>query len=167
MNRIYIIVAVALVTLFGCSTTDKLSRSDRAVERRTEVAEAVQSGSYVIRMNHMTGKFGFRANLRPSHNFIVIRNNQIARISLGYMGRSYDIMQITGINLEGEITESSYDIKKNGMYKISMRVRENNDTFDLNINIGRDGYCDVGIIHPRIDYVSYRGELRKPGRVSL
>lgn len=163
MNRIFLIVSLVLATATGCSTTDKLSSGDRTIERRTEVAKAVQSGTYIINVNQMSGRFGSITDLVPSHNFIVVRNNQTARISLGYIGRSYDIMQITGINMEGKIIESSYDVNKNGIYKISMKVKENNDTFDLNINIGRDGYCDVGIIHPRIDYVTYRGQLRKPG----
>lgn len=151
-----------LATATGCSTTGNLRKSERVAERRAVVTSAVESGTFVIRMNYLTGRYGLKADLRPSHNFIVIRNNQIARISLGYMGRSYDIMQINGINMEGEIIESSYEQKQNGMYRILMKVKENNDTFDLNISIGRDGYCDVGIIHPRIDYVTYRGEVYSP-----
>lgn len=162
MNRILVLAIVMLATATGCSTTGNLRKSERVAERRAMVTSAVESGTFVIRMNHMTGRYGLRTALRPSHNFIVIRNNQIARISLGYMGRSYDIMQINGINMEGEIIESSYEQKQNGMYRITMKVKENNDIFDLNISIGRDGYCDVGVIHPRIDYVTYRGEIYSP-----
>ena len=164
MNRILLIVSVVLATLTGCSNTNKLSSSERAVEKRNEVANAIESGSYVIRVNQMTGKFGVITDLVPSYNFIVIKNNHIARISLGYLGRSYDIMQITGINMEGKIDESTYDTNKNGMHKISMRVTENNDTFNVNISVSLDGYCNVGIVHPRIDYVNYRGQLSEPGR---
>ncbi|MFN2380147.1 MAG: DUF4251 domain-containing protein [Bacteroidales bacterium] len=162
MNRTLVLAIVMIATATGCSTTGNLRKSERLAERRAMVTSAVESGTYVIRMNNMTGRYGLRADLRPSHNFIVIKNNQIARISLGYMGRSYDIMQINGINMEGEIIESSYEQRQKNMYRISMKVKENNDIFDLNINIGRDGYCDVGIIHHKIDYVTYRGEIYTP-----
>jgi hypothetical protein len=166
MKHISIIITVMLAVATGCSTPGALTRSERTAERRAMVSSAVESGSFVIRMNNLTGRNGIRASLRPSHNFIVIRNNEVARISLGYLGRSYDIMQINGINMEGDIIESSYEQKANGMYRISMKVRENNDIFDLNINIGRDGYCDVGVIHPRIDYITYRGEIYSPRKES-
>ena len=72
----------------------------------------------------------------PTSNFIIV-NGEIASISLGYIGRSYSIRQISGINLNGHTLE--YKMQNNeskGSYNIQMAVKAGSDKFDVYLTIG-------------------------------
>lgn len=162
MKNTFYIIAALLLLATSCTSTKEASstRQEREMAKSLMVEQAVKSGMYVIKVERLYGRGGFSVDMRPSHNYIVI-NHDMARINLGYMGRSYDIRQIAGINLTGRIIEKEVTSKDKGRFDINMKVKENNDVFTLNIFVGRDGYCDVGVIHPRIDHVNYRGQIKK------
>ena len=95
----------------------------------------------------------------PTSNFIIV-NGEIASISLGYIGRSYSIRQISGINLNGHTLE--YKMQNNeskGSYNIQMAVKAGSDKFDVYLTIGNEGYCSISLINPHIQSVSYSGNL--------
>ena len=79
----------------------------------------------------------------PGANFIAINNNR-ARINVGYMGRSYDTMPIAAINMNGYIVDKRVSPNKNGGYTVNLKVKENNDIFNLSMVISPGGKCDVG-----------------------
>lgn len=90
----------------------------------------------------------------------MIVDGRRAIISAAYFGRQYDIRPIAGINTKGVAT--NYEMKDNaskGNYEIKMKVRSQSNTFDVNITIGKNGYCSASISAIKIDFVRYTGRI--------
>jgi Domain of unknown function (DUF4251) len=160
------IFLLSLVFLFSaCSSTKEMS-STRADNRKlkklaeqAEIKKAVESRKFFIRVNRLNTMGGGTWYLVPSSNFLIL-NGEIASISLGYMGRSFGIHRITGINLNGHTI--NYKMESNdtkGVYKIQMTVIYGSDKFDVYLTIGNSGTCTISINNAYIQTVSYTGNL--------
>lgn len=160
MKRINYIIIIAAIAAVSCTSGKELQsgRDERKVKRAEMVSEAVRSDMYIVKIEKMYGRGGRMFDMVPSRNYIVVNHDE-ARMNFGYSGRSMDIMQISGINMHGKVVDRKLKTGKHGQFDIDMKIRENNDVFDVNITVGTNGYCDIGISHPRIDYARYRGQL--------
>jgi hypothetical protein len=161
-------VAVILSVIFlfsACSSTKELS-SNRAENKKlkklaekAEVKKAVESRRYVIKVNRLYTMGGGSLEMVPTSNFVIV-NGEIASISLGYVGRSYSIRPISGINMNGHTLEYKMQTDDSkGLYKVQMSVKAGSDKFDVYLNIGDDGSCSISLINPYIQSVSYSGTL--------
>lgn len=161
MKRLlYIIVIISLAGI-SCSTSS-VKRSARIEKRAIAgqiIGKAIESDRYFINIERLYTRGGFMVDMVPDANFIAINNNR-ARINLGYLGRSYDTMPIAAINMNGYIVDKSVTPNKNGGYSVNLKVKENNDIFNVTMVISTSGTCDVGISHPRIDHARYKGQFR-------
>jgi hypothetical protein len=161
-----IAVVLSVIFLFSaCSSTKELS-SNKAENRKlkklaeqSEVKKAVESRRYVIKVNRLYTMGGGVMDMVASSNFIIV-NGEITSISLGYIGRSYFIRPISGINLNGHTLEYKMQTDESkGSYKIQMAVKAGSDKFDVYLNIGDSGYCSISLTNPHIQSVSYSGTL--------
>jgi hypothetical protein len=164
MKKTAIVLSVIFL-LSACSSTKELS-SNRAENRKlkklaeqSEVRKAVESRRYVIKVNRLYTMGGGIMDMVASSNFIIV-NGEITSISLGYIGRSYSIRPISGINLNGHTLE--YKMKTDeskGSYNIQMAVQAGSDKFDVYMTIGDSGNCTISLTNPHIQSVSYSGTL--------
>jgi hypothetical protein len=155
-----------IVLLFSdCSSTKELAstkaenRKSRRLAEQAAVKKAVESRKFIIRVNRLYSTGGSIWELIPTSNFIVI-NGEIASISLGYMGRSFGIHQISGINLNGHTL--NYKMESNeakGIYNIQMVVKYGADKFEVYLTIGNNGSCNISLNNAYIQSVSYSGSL--------
>ncbi len=60
-----------------------------------------------------------------------------------------------------EVTERSLAQKKKGRILLSLTLEQENDAFDVNIDVSKNGICDVSVYHPRLDPIRYRGEMTR------
>jgi len=160
---VFLLLAVFLFS--ACSSTKELS-SNRAENRKfkklaeqAEIKKAVESRRFIIKVNRLYSTGGGRWELVPTSNFVII-NGEIASISLGYMGRSFGIRPITGINLNGRTL--SYKMESNetkGIYKIEMAVKAGSEKFDVFLSIGTNGDCSISLDNAYLQSVSYSGIL--------
>jgi hypothetical protein len=164
MKKIGFTVIICLL-ISSCSTTKDagITRSEirqtKKIAEQAAIKKAVESRRYVIRMEKIFLMGGGFIDLVPRNNYIIV-DGGAASISLGYVGRSYGIRPISGINLNGQTIK--YELKSNeekGTFNINMEVKSRNDKFDLYLNIGSDGYCNVSVINSNIQTVSYFGQL--------
>ena len=164
MKRITIIIMTFLI-VSACSTTKevRLTNSEKKAARKLAeqvvVKKAVESRRYIIKVERMYMMGGGYVDLVPTANFIIV-NGESASISLGYLGRSYGIIPISGINFNGETIK--YDLNSDeakGIYKINIEVKTGNDKFDLYLTIGSGGGCNVSLNNQYIQSVSYSGSL--------
>ena len=161
MKSLTIFTTIALsLFLFSCSATTKLERSELAALKGEEIKTALDSQKFVIRLDETSTRRGGRILLSPSYNYLVI-NGEKARMNLAYVGRSMDVRGISGINMIGEVTERSLAQKKKGRILLSLTLEQENDAFDVNIDVGKNGICDVSVYHPRLDPIRYRGEMTR------
>jgi hypothetical protein len=160
-----IAVLLSAVFLFtACSSTKELS-SARAENRKSKklaeqagIKKAIESRRYIIKVNRLYSR-GARYDLISTTNFVII-NGEIASISLGYMGGSFGIHKITGINLNGHA--NNYKMESNesrGVYKIQMSVTYGSDKFDVYLTVGKSGSCSISLNNAYIQTVDYTGYL--------
>ena len=163
MKKIAVLLSAVFLFL-ACSSTKELS-STRAENRKlkklaeqAEIKKAIESRKYIIKVNRLYTS-GARYDLISTTNFVII-NGEIASISLGYMGGSFGIHRITGINLNGRT--DNYKMESNetkGIYKIQMSVMYGSDKFDVYLTIGNGGYCNIALNNAYIQSVNYQGIL--------
>lgn len=164
MKKVVFIIVICLL-ISGCSTT-KEARISRAEKRQSikiadqaAVKKAVESRRYIIRMERIYLMGGGFLELVPKNNYIIV-DGGAASVSLGYVGRNFGTRPISGINFNGQTIK--YELESNegkGTYNINMEVRYRNDKFDLYLNIGSDGNCNVSVINSNIQTISYSGQL--------
>ncbi|MBA4321468.1 MAG: hypothetical protein C0408_01490 [Odoribacter sp.] len=173
MKKIAFLLLIAF-SISACSSTKELSssradnRKFRKLAEQAEIIEAVESRRFIIKVDRMYIARGGSLDMVPRSNFVIV-NGEIASISLGYMGRSFGVHQITGINLNGRTIK--YEMESNeakGMYKIQMVVKYGSDNFDLYLTIGTNGSCNISLNNSYLSAVSYSGTLvplRKPNNI--
>jgi Domain of unknown function (DUF4251) len=157
---------IALILISGflmasCAST-KETKSTRAEKKAAEaemVKRAVESRKYVIKMDKILVQGAGMVDLIPKANFFIM-NGEIASVSLAYLGKTYFIRPITGINFNGQTTR--YEMQSNGekgIYNLHIEIETSGNKFDFYLNIGTSGSCDVSVTNPHIQSVSYRGTL--------
>jgi len=159
-RTIYIFFAVIFIA-GGCASTGKsdVSREEMTAARSAAVAKLVEDQKMLVKVNRLRTKRGRIMDMNPETNFLII-DKEKARISLGYLGRSYTTRSIAAINMEGRVVSRSISERKKGGYEIKYEVSQKNEKFKINMTVSTSGYVDFSIINPRIDLVRYSGNLK-------
>jgi hypothetical protein len=165
MKKLSIII-MSLVVMSSCSTTKEAKsskaelRSEKKIVEQSLVKNAVETRRYIIKLNRLYFNYGGIAELIPRANFIIIDGDR-AVISTAYLGRQYDIKPIAGINMRGRAVD--YALTNNtskGSYDIKMTVRNGrNASFDVYLNITKNGFCTASVNSLKIDNIRYSGYL--------
>lgn len=160
MKKISYILITLLFIAAGCSSTGKTGTIDQEVSsaKKEMVDRLVEDQKMLVKVNRFYTKRGRTMDLNPERNFIII-DKERARISLGYVGRSYSFRSIAAINMEGEVVSRSITTRNKGGYDIKYDVRQKNEKFVVNMTVSANGYVSFSIINPRIDVARYSGML--------
>ncbi len=165
MIKSMLTVVVCAGLLSACTATKEagssgnISSAERKAAEQMALKKAIEARKYVIRVDKIIPPGGMPVDLVPRHNFVII-NGEMASVSLAYVGRSFGIRQITGINFNGRT--GNYQMKTNeekGIYDIHMEVYRGSDKFDLYLTLGTGGYCSLSINNTYIETVRYNGTL--------
>ena len=168
MKRFGFILVLCLL-LSSCSaikeahTSKAEKRQSIKIAEQASVKKAVESRRYIIRMERIYMMGGGSQELIPKNNYIIV-DGGAASVSLGYVGRYFGTRPISGINFNGQTVK--YVLESNegkGTYNINMEVRYRNDKFEMYLNIGSDGFCNVSIVNANIQTVSYYGQIMPIG----
>jgi hypothetical protein len=154
-------VLIAAIFIVSCSSSKETTTAklDKKAAEKEIVKRAVESRQYIIRMDKIYAQKGGVVDLVPTSNFFII-NGEIASVSLAYVGRSFFIRPITGINFNGQTVR--YEMQSNnekGLYNIQVEIMKGGDKFNFYLTIGTSGYCNISLNNPYIESVSYRGTL--------
>lgn len=163
MKKLFAIF-VSLIILSACSTTKEagLSRAEARKEKKAInqgiVKGAIESRRYIVKLNRIYFRYGGTTELIPRANFIII-DGERAIISTAYLGRQYDIKPIAGINMRGMAQDYALtDNLSKGSYQIKLRVNNGgSNSFDVYIDVSKDGYCSASVSSLKIDNVRYSG----------
>jgi hypothetical protein len=158
-NLVFALIAAILISSCTASKENSTTKADKKAADKEEVKRAVESRQYVIKMDKIYMQAGGATELVPNANFFIM-NGEIASVSLAYIGKSYYMRPITGINFNGQTTryEMQSDAEK-GMYTINVEITKGADKFNFYLSIGTSGYCNISLNNPYIQSVSYRGKL--------
>jgi hypothetical protein len=164
MNKI-IVISTCLVTLISCATskTGETSKKETAQEKsivqQAEIKQAVEARRFLLKFDRLYYSNGGRMDLKPTYNYILLDGDHVV-ISAAYMGRQYGNRPIKGIDMIGKAV--AFEMKNNaskGTYDIKMKVKNDKNSFDLNLTITNDGYCNASVASYKIDYVRYTGNF--------
>ena len=165
MKKLSIII-MSLVVMSSCSSTKEVKSSRAELRHEKKLVEqgmvknAVETRRYIIKLNRLYLYHGGIADLIPRANFIIIDGDR-AVISTAYLGKQYDIKPIAGINMRGRAVD--YALTNNtskGSFDIKMTVRNGrNASFDVYINITKNGFCTASLSSLKIDNIRYSGYL--------
>ena len=164
MKNLIVIITTVMI-LSSCVTSKEAgsTKSDLKIEKKLAeqavIKNAVESKRYIVKFDRLYLSHGGILDLVPKANYIVI-DGEKAIISAAYMGRQFSIRPIAGINTRGNAMD--YEVTFNptkGIYDIKMKVRSQNNSFDVYLTIGKNGSCDASINNSRIDNIRYSGRL--------
>jgi hypothetical protein len=130
---------------------------DEKVDEGT-IMKAIESKRFIIKLEQLY-TYGRVVDLKPRANYIIIDGNN-AIISAAYFGKQYDVRPIAAINVRGKATEYEVTRKMSkGRYDISMKVNNGSYTFNVYLNIDKNGYASASVDNIRIQNASYRGYI--------
>jgi hypothetical protein len=161
----YICFIFMAVIFISCSSskeaamTGNESKKSRKLANEEMIKKAVESRRYVIKFNRLLMAGGGYIDLIPNSNFVIM-NGGIASVSLMYSGRSMFSRPISAINFNGHTI--TYEMKSEGskgLYSINTKVNKGADNFDFYISIGAGGTCSLSVVNPKIDSVTYYGQV--------
>ena len=161
MKRAIILIIplfILLVTSCSSSRFNSANNELRNSIRKEEIKNAVESDRYIIKINRVMARRGPSIDLKPSNNYIII-DRDLARVNLAYVGRSHDTRGIMAINMTGKVIERKVRQRNNGGYEIKLKIKQNNDQFNVSISTGASGYSSVNINHLRLDSSRYLGNM--------
>lgn len=159
MRSLALISSLVLSLLFiSCSSSKKIERTERAALKVQEVQKALEEQRFVVEIDRIRPRRGGVIQLNTSHNYLII-NGKKARMNLAYIGKSMDIRRISGINMQGTVTNSTLSSRKNGVLKMQLTLEQGNESFDVDMSISNSGSCTINVYHPRLDPANYRGTL--------
>ncbi len=160
MKRIIYFFIAGTIILSSCASTGKtdISREMRKELVKEDVKQTVESQKMMIRMNRIHLKRGGTMQIVPERNYIMI-DGDLVRVNLAYIGRSYSIRPVAAINFLGKVYSREIEITKKGGYNISLEVGQGNEKFKIDMNISNEGYVNISVSNPMIDYIRYYGRL--------
>ena len=158
MNKYNIIpIFIVTVLLASCSSSNKLKRAEEKARKAEEVQQLIDNHRFIVKADRADLRRGGHILLDGRRNYIIVDGDMV-RMSLAYVGRSHDYRGIAGINMAGKIIEKNISQKKNGtMYEFN--VKQNNDSFRVNILISKSGICDLNVYNAKLDPASYKGQI--------
>lgn len=158
-NFVFIIIAALLLGSCASTKETKQTKAEKQAAEAESVKRAVESRQYVIRMDKIFIQGSGMADLVPKNNFFIM-NGEIASVSLAYVGKTFFIRPISGLNFNGQTT--SYKMQSGldkGLYNIQVEVEAGGNKFDFFLTIGTSGNCNLSVTNPHIQSVNYRGTL--------
>ena len=165
MKKLFIIITILMV-MVSCVTTKeaKISRAElrneKKIAKQDEVRNAVESRKYIIKLDRLYFSSGGIADLLPKANYIII-DGEKAIINSAYLGRQFDIRRIAAIDIFGRSMnyQLTNDLSK-GIYRVNMKVSNGgSNSFDLYLDISKNGYCTVSVSSLKISYIRYSGYI--------
>ncbi len=158
-------IFVTIIILSSCATTreSKIERSELRNEKQLAeqavIKKAVDSRRFIIKLDRMYLSRGGNIDLVPRANYIIIDGDK-AIISAAYIGRQYTSRPIAGISMRGKALnyELTNELSK-GIYDIKMEVSNGKNTFDVYLQIGKNGFCSASLSTLKIDYARYSGRI--------
>jgi len=158
-NLLYILFAVSLLTV-SCSGLRNSSqdRAEREFMKREDVRKAIESQQMIIKVDRIYADYGRMVDIHPRNNFLIIDRNR-TRVSLAYIGKSFSIRPVAAINFSGKVESGIVDTNADGSYDLSFELGQENEKFDVSMNVTSTGYVNMTVANPRIDFVRYSGTL--------
>jgi hypothetical protein len=158
-----IIILTGMAVMSSCATskveetTKNESRETKKALIQAEIKQAVEMRTFIIKFDRLYTSRGGMVDLIPKANYIIVNGDKVV-ISAAYIGQQYGFRPVKGIDMRGRAV--SFELKNNttkGLYEITMKVKNESNTFDVYLTVKNDGNCNTSLASYRIDHVRYTG----------
>jgi hypothetical protein len=156
-------ITAGLLILTSCATSKveessiNESKSEKNLIQQTKIKQAVEMRRFILKFDRLYISRGGRIDLVPMNNYFILDGDK-AIINAAYVGTQYNYKPIAAINMIGRTVD--FEMKDNsskGVYEIRMKVKNENNSFDVYISINNKGYCNASITNYQLDRVRYTG----------
>jgi hypothetical protein len=164
MKKLYLFLVSALIISSCASTkenaTSSVSKNEKKLQEQAEIKTAVEGRRYILKFTRLYRTYGGIADLISRANYMIV-DGQRAIINTAYLGRQYDIKPIAAINMKGRAEDYQVTNKLGkGSYSIDMKVVNGGpNSFNVHIDISKNGYCSASVYSLRIDNIRFSGYL--------
>jgi len=158
MKAIGILVLVFLIGGQTCFA-QKLSSKERKEQKAAEIIELVESGNYVFIARYASPMSGPKIDLTSIYD-LKFKGDSV-EAWLPYFGRAYQTPYADsdgGIKFKAKVDhiETKFNEKKKS-YQISFEVKEQCDTYQMNLIVGLSGYANLSVTMTHRQSISYSG----------
>lgn len=131
-------------------------------EKQTELL--VNSRDFVFRARRAIPSSGSSVDLTTNQNFVRFKPDFIESY-MPFFGRAYSGVGYgdTGLHFKGKPEEFTIERRRKN-FEISATVRGETDNFKLFLTVSPGGNATLSIISNNRQSISYRGEIRAPGK---
>jgi hypothetical protein len=160
-----ILILMGPVILASCATTkvEESSKNESSdltnAYQQAEIKKAVEMRRFIVKFDKLYTSQGGNVDLVPNANYIILDGDKVV-INAAYIGRQYSYRPIKGIDMIGRA--AYFELKNNsskGTYDIRMKVKNDKNTFDVNLSVTADGYCNTSVVSYKIDHIRYTGNI--------
>ena len=162
-NMIFIVAGLIILTSCATSRVEESSKPEsknyKSLVQQETIRQAVEMRRFLLKFNKLYILHGGMIDLKPNNNYIILDGDKII-ISTAYIGRQYSYRPIAGIDMKGKTV--AFELKDNsskGLFKIRIKVKNEQNTFDIFLTIDKDGYCNASLTSYKIDRVEYSGNF--------
>ena len=159
LNKLFLLIMASVITDQAAYAQD--SKKDKKEQRRDEIANLIQSKSFVFVANTAFPLGGRTINLTSLYNVRLSADTVVS--DLPYFGRAF----VAPINpSEGGIhftsTKFSYDIKerKKGGWNITILPNDTKDVRQMYMTVSEEGYASLQVTSNNRQNISYSGYIR-------
>jgi hypothetical protein len=153
---------VIITLLLGLTGFSEVDKKEIKARQRLEMAQLIQSGHFrfVARSAHSNlGNFD-----QLSSNYDMTFDSLKIKAYLPYYGRAYSAPYGGGggvkFDLKAKKIENVYNERKK-MFLISTALEDTDESYEIFLNAGLDGYADLKINFRNRQWISYNGTIEK------
>lgn len=156
-NRLFI--DLCLIVLGGASPMMGQSKKEKQQKKEKAVSLAIEARKYKIDVNRATPMKGGSKYLTSPYS-IEVRNDSLYSY-LPYFGVAYNIPYGggKGLNFKESISEYTTEHEKKGKTRITLKLRNDEDSYVYNITIYPNGTSDIQVTPTNKQAISFSGEM--------
>jgi hypothetical protein len=160
---IFILTVLVIMTSCATSKMEETSRDEseklKNIFLASDIRQAVEMRRFIVKFDRIYITGGGTVDLIPKANYMILDGDKVV-ISAAYIGRQYTYRPIKGIDMIGKaVSFEMKDKTTNGMYEIKMKVKNDKNSFDVNLTVNDDGHCNASLNSYKIDHVRYTGNF--------
>jgi hypothetical protein len=153
---------VLITLLLGLTGFSKVDKKEIKARQRLEMAQLIQSGHFRFVARSAHSNLGNFDNL--SSNYDMTFDSLKVKAYLPYYGRAYSAPYGGSGGVKFDLTakkiKNVYNERKK-MFLISTALKDNDESYEIFLNAGLDGYADLKINFQNRQWISYNGTIEK------
>lgn len=161
MKQLLILVLIGMFWSYSVEAQE--SKKERKAREQFEMAQLIHSGHFRFVARSAQSELGTVNNLEPTYD--VVFDSLRVKAFLPYYGRAYSVPYGGSGGVKFDLTakkmKKTWNEKKK-LYTVSAELSDVNDSYELVLTAGLDGYADLKVTFRNRNWISYFGVIDNP-----